>query len=82
MTNLQLLLSIGIPTFFVALGILLNHREVANLKVDMKERFDRTDARLDRIEVRLDRIDGDLRNFHGTDKELEGRINEISARIK
>ena len=82
MTNLQLLLAIGVPTFFVLAGILLNHREVTNLKADMNRQFDKVDARFDKLDVRLGRIDEDLRMFHGTDKELEGRINELSARIK
>ncbi len=81
MTNLQLLLSIGIPTFFVLAGILVNHREVSTLRTDMNRQFDRVDARYERMESHLSRIDQDLRNFHGTDKELEGRVNELSARM-
>ena len=74
MTNLQLLPVIGVPTLFVLAGILLNHREVTNLKADMNRQFDKFDARFDKVDAKFDkvdahlaRIDEDLRMFsrHG-----------------
>lgn len=56
MTNLQLLLSIGIPTFFILAGILLNHREVASLRSDMNRRFDDVNRQFDKMDARLTRI--------------------------
>ncbi len=75
MTNLQLLLSIGVPTFFVLAGILLNHREVTQLKTDINRQFDKVDSRLTRIE-------GDQKQFFKTTGVLDGRMDELSARVK
>ena len=75
MTNLQLLLSIGVPTFFVLAGILLNHREVANLKTDMNRQFDKVDSCLTRIEE-------DQKQFFKTTGILDGRLDELSSRVK
>ena len=71
MTNLQLLLSIGVPTFFVLAGILLNHREVTNLKNDMNRQFDKVDSRLTRIEE-------DQKQFFRTTGIIDGRLDELS----
>lgn len=70
MTNLQLLLTVGIPSFLVLIGILLNHREVSSLKTDMKERLDRVDARLVLIE-------SDQKQFFAITGKLDGRIEEL-----
>lgn len=70
MTNLQLLLTVGIPSFLVLIGILLNHREVSSLKTDIKERLDRVDARLVLIE-------SDQKQFFAITGKLDGRIEEL-----
>ena len=75
MTNLQLLLSIGVPTFFVLAGILLNHREVTQLKTDINRQFDKVDSRLTRIEE-------DQKQFFKTIGVLDGRLDELSSRVK
>jgi hypothetical protein len=75
MTNVQLLLSIGIPTLAVLIGFLMNNVRLGALdaKIDRVEtglesrlgaRIDRVDARLDRVETRLTTIEGDLRQFY------------------
>ena len=50
MNNAQFYFAMGLPTFMVLIGILLNQRS-----------FDLLNARMDRLEARLDRIEADLR---------------------
>ncbi len=64
MTNLQLLLAIGVPSFMVLLGILLNQRGI-----------DKLESRFDRVDGRMDRMQSDLSIFYRTlgqhDKAIE-----------
>ena len=75
MTNVQLLLSIGIPTFAVLIGFLTNNARLGALdaKIDRVESglgagIDRIEAdlgaRIDRVVARLATIEGDLRQFY------------------
>ncbi len=82
MTNLQLLLSIGIPTFFVLADILLNHREVASLRTDMNRQFDDVRRQYDKVGFRLTRIEDDKKQFFKTTGMLGGRMDELSSRVK
>ena len=89
MTNLQLLLSIGVPTFFVLAGILLNHKEAASVRTDMnrqfdevKRQFDEVRRQFDKVDSRLLRIEEDQKQFFKTTGVLDGRMDELSARVK
>ena len=87
MTDLQLLLSIGIPSLLIALNFLSNNA-----------RFNSMDKRMDGMDTRLSKLDSDLRDFrtehrqdllgihadlkqfYGMTTKLEGRMDEISKR--
>jgi hypothetical protein len=69
MTNTQLMLSIGLPTLTILVGIFYSQKGIAVLS-----------DRLDRIEGRLDRIDADLRQFFSITGRLEGRMDSFEKR--
>ena len=84
MTNIQLYLSIGIPTLTVLLSLLINWSATRNLRADFTERFggidrrfDRMETRLDRMETRLDRIDNDMHHFYQVTGNLQGRTDAL-----
>ena len=76
--------AIAIPTLVILLGILLNRRDLLDLKADIKSemnrRFDEVDRKFESVHRRLDRIDDDLKQFHSVTGRLEGRIDELSRR--
>lgn len=61
--------AMGLPTFMVLVGILLNQRS-----------FDLVNARMDRIESRLDRIETDLREFYRTLGQHDARLDNLENR--
>ena len=70
MTDLQLLLSIGIPSLLIALSIVQNNVRFTALekRIDgLDKRADATDARFSRMDTNLDarfnKFDADLRAF-------------------
>jgi hypothetical protein len=91
MTNLQLWLAIGIPSFMVLLGILLNMYsfkgiearfvEVESRFTGIEGRFTGFEGRFTKIEGRLNVIEGDLRRFYELLGEHSGRIEGCSVRI-
>ena len=68
MTNLQLLLSIGIPTFTITFITLYSNHQM--------------NARLTAIEGRLIAIEADLRQFFQILGRHEGEIGMLKERIK
>ncbi len=94
MTNLQLLLSIGIPSLLIALSIFQNNIRFSALEKrmdSMDKRADSTDGRFNRLENELRdfrsehhrdlmALHADLKEFYGMTTKLEGRIDEISKR--
>jgi hypothetical protein len=94
MTDLQLLLSIGIPSLLIALSMLQNNVRFSAIE----KRIDGTDKRLDGAGARFSKIDNELRDFraqqhqdlmalhadlkqfYGMTTKLEGRMDEISKR--
>ena len=75
MTNLQLFLSIGIPTLAVLAGFQMNNARMGSVETGLGARIasldakiDRVEAnlsaRFDRVETRLTAIEGDLRQFY------------------
>jgi hypothetical protein len=69
MNNVQFYLAMGLPSFMVLIGILLNQRS-----------FDMLNARMDRIESRLDRIEADLREFYRTLGQHDARLDNLENR--
>ena len=87
MTDLQLLLSIGIPSLLIALSLLSNNTRFTSMdkRLDgMDNRLNKLDADLRefRVEHRQDlvAIHTDLKQFYGMTTKLEGRMDEISKR--
>jgi hypothetical protein len=76
MTNMQLMLSIGLPMLTILVGIFLSQKGLA----DLSGRLDRMDDRFNRVEGRLDRIDADLRQFFSITGRFEGRLDSLEKR--
>jgi hypothetical protein len=80
MTNLQLLLSIGIPCLVIALTFVSNNARFNS----MDKRMDKMDSELRdfRAEHHRDLMSlyADLKQFYGMTTKLEGRVDEISKR--
>jgi hypothetical protein len=60
MSNLQLALSIGIPSLLVLVGIFLNNVKFSAID----ERFGLIDGRFNSIDARLDRMQADMSQFY------------------
>jgi hypothetical protein len=69
MSNLQLVLTIAIPSLLVLVGIFLNN-----------VRFNGIDARFNGIEARLTSMEGDLRQFYRDLGRHEADIVNIKER--
>ena len=69
MTNLQLTLTVAIPSLLVLVGIFLNNA-----------RFNGIDARFSSIETRLTTMEGDLRQFYRDLGRHEAEINNLKER--
>ena len=94
MTNLQLLLSICIPSLLIALSILQNNVRFSALEKrmgGMDKRADSFDGRFTKIDNELREfraqhhqdlmgLHADLKQFYGMTTKLEGRMDEISKR--
>ncbi len=87
MTNLQLWLTIGIPSLLVLLGWMQTNYRFSDLKENMNQRFSQVDQRFSQVdqrfsqvEARLPRLEADYREFYGMEKKLEGRVDELSRR--
>lgn len=71
MTNLQLVLTIGIPSLLVLVGIFLNNA-----------RFNASDGRFSAIEARLDRMQADLSQFYRDLGRHDAEIGNIKDRLR
>ena len=69
MTNLQLMMTIAIPSILVLVGIFLNNA-----------RFNGIDGRFSSIETRLTTMEGDLRQFYRDLGRHEADIINIKER--
>ena len=77
MTDLQLYLAIGIPTFAVMVGILMNviHHSAVNA------RFNSVDARFNTIDSRFNNLDVKFDTLTGKVIELDNRVTRIEAKL-
>jgi hypothetical protein len=87
MNNVQLYLTIGIPTFTVLLAWFSNRSEMNKRFDAVDKRFDAVDKRMDGIDKRMDGIDkhiavieSDLRAFYSVTGELKGRLDASERR--
>jgi len=77
MNNAQFYFAMGLPTFMVLIGILLNQRSFDRLETGFNARIDRLESRL---ESRLDRIESDLREFYRTLGQHDSRLDNLENR--
>ena len=77
MTDLQLYLAIGIPTFAVIVGILMNvvHHSAVNA------RFNSVDARFNSVDVRFNNLDVKFDTLTGKVIEVDNRVTRIEAKL-
>jgi hypothetical protein len=69
MTNLQLLLAIGVPTLAVIASMILNNG-----------RFNTIEGRISSMDTRLINIEGDLRRFYQEQGRLAGHVESLEQR--
>jgi hypothetical protein len=69
MTNLQLLLAIGVPTLAVIASMILNNG-----------RFNTIEGRIASMDTRLINIEGDLRRFYQEQGRLAGHVESLEQR--
>ena len=77
MTDLQLYLAIGIPTFAVIVGILMNvvHHSAVNASFNSVDaRFNSVDARFNNLDVKFDTLTGKV-------IEVDNRVTRIEAKL-
>jgi hypothetical protein len=87
MTNLQLLISVAMPSLLVLINIMLGTWAIKELRAEIKDvlgeikdvRGEIKDLRSEMI-VRLDRVDADLRTFYSITGRLEGRLDTLEKR--
>jgi hypothetical protein len=77
MSNLQLFLAAGLPTFAALLGILLAQRATEKIEKRIDGFEQRTERRFEPIESRLDRIEADLREFYRVIGQHEVRMDSL-----
>ncbi len=88
MTNLQLLLTIGIPSVLVVLGWMHQNTRISDLRSDVKSDISSLRAELKsevsslRTEMNkgFGAINEQFMHFHNVTGRLEGRVDEIAKR--
>jgi hypothetical protein len=76
-TDVQLYLAIGIPTFAVLVGILTNviHHSAVN------SRFNTVDARFSSLEARFNNLDIKFDTLTGKVIDVDNRVTRIEAKL-
>lgn len=77
MTDVQLYLAIGIPTFTVLVGILMN----AVFYNGLNARFNSNDARFNSIDDRFNRLEVRFDTLISKVIELDNRVTRIEAKL-
>jgi len=89
MTNLQLVLNIGIPSLLILITWLANNARLSDLakRVDrlegslnaridgLERRIDGLERRFERLEMRFDRVEDEIRKDH------ENRLTRLESRV-
>jgi len=82
MTQVQMLLTIFIPTLMVLVGILLNRNEYSKLENRLSLMENRLDGRIGGAESRLDgRMNGLESRFHADMLMVIGKLTELEIRV-
>jgi hypothetical protein len=80
MTNIQLFLSIGIPTLAVLIGFLMNNARLSTIEARIGSVESNLGARIGGVESRLTAIEGDLRQFYRNLGAHEAEIANLKTR--
>jgi hypothetical protein len=77
LTDLQLYLANGIPTFAILVGMLMNvvHHSAVNA------RFNSVDARFDSVDARFNHLDVKFDTLTGKVIDVDNRVNRIEAKL-
>ena len=86
MTNAQLYLTIGIPTFAILIGILVNQAQISSLGNSMNSRFQGLEGRIQSLENRItaleQKIDAKIDLLIGKILGLDNRLTRLEERLK
>ena len=82
MTNLQLVLSIGIPTLAILITFLYNNGRFNSLETRITSLETRMVAMQTSLETRLTTLEADMRQFYHLTGKVEGRLDALEPRIK
>ncbi len=84
MTDLQLYLAIGIPTFAILVGMLMNtvHHSAVNARFNSVDaRFNGVDARFDSVDARFNHLDVKFDTLTGKVIDVDNRVTRIEAKL-
>jgi hypothetical protein len=81
MTNIQLLISIGIPMLVLGVGMWMNSSAVNNLRTDMNARFASIDGRFTAMENRFTAFAETMDRMIGLINDLDKRLSIIEDRM-
>jgi hypothetical protein len=82
MTNLQMFLSMGVPTLAVLIGFLFSNQRFNSLDAKIVAVEVSLGGRIDRIENRLSVIEADLRQFYRDLGAHEAEISNLKLRFR
>ena len=91
-TDTQLYLSIGVPTFAVLIGLLMNviHHNAVNSRFNSMESSvnsrlnsleNSVNSRFNSVDARLDRVDARFDTLTGVVMDLDNRVTRIEAKL-
>ncbi len=78
MTNIQLLISVGLPMLVLGFGMWMNSNAVNHLGADRNARFAAVDARLNVMDNRMTAMQN---RFAGALDRMIGAINDLDKRL-
>jgi len=81
MTNIQLLISVGLPMLVLAAGMWMNSSAVNHLRADMNTRFASIDNRFTLMENRFTALGESMDRLIGICNDLDKRLTVIEDRM-
>ena len=80
MTNLQLYLAMGVPSFVALIGIVVNVSLYIHLSSTMNSRFDGVDRRFESVDRHFESIERRLEMIQGDTHQMDIRLTKLEAR--
>ena len=81
MTNIQLLISVGLPMLVLAAGMWMNSNAVNHLRTDINARFASIDSRFNAMENRFTAFAESIDRLIGICNDLDKRLTVIEDRM-